>query len=171
MTITGRTAPPAPPVAPAAAPPRADRRPVDRWVDLALAAGLVLLVAGTFLPWLRSGTVERSSYRTDGVIRDLLDLNGVAGAVLMAWPFLSLLCAVALGLLILRLPRTGTALAVLCALAAGAVSVPVLLARSPGMVAVAATGPAVTLAGCVVVLAAATTRCVRALSRRSRRIR
>jgi hypothetical protein len=30
------------------------------------AAGIVLLVVGTFLPWLQSGQVQRNSYKTGG---------------------------------------------------------------------------------------------------------
>lgn len=163
MTITGRTH--------VAAPAGTPARSVRRYGDVLTGTGLLILVAGTFLPWLRSGTVERTSYSADGVARRLLDLHGLTGAVLMVWPFLSLLCAAALGLLILRVTRIAVTLAALCALAAGIVCVRVLTTHSNSIVGVATIGPAVTLAGCAVVLGTAVISVVVMLSHRSRRIR
>ena len=168
MTIIGRTE-----LGPPVGTPT---RPVRRWFEVVTGVGLLILVVGTFLPWLRSGTAERTSYAADGEVRHLLDLRGLSGAVLMVWPFVSLLCALALGLLILRLTRTGLALSALCALAVGLVCVRILHTGSTMVIGVAAIGPGVTLAGCVVVLGAALVLPFRAaitgaaLSHRSRRI-
>lgn len=163
---------------PMGAPTRPGRHPIaGRTADVAAGAGLLILVAGTFLPWLRSGTAERNSYSADGAIRSLLGVHGVSGAVLMAWPFVSLLCALAIGLLIVRVRRTGLALAALCALAAGIVCVRVLRLAPNSVVGVATPGPAVTVTGCAVVLAGAVPVLLRvalagaAPSHRSRRIR
>ena len=120
-----------------------------------IAAGLVLVVLGTFLPWLRSGSVERNSYATGGALHDLIGGGGASGLALDAWPFVSLACAVATALLVLGLSRAGALLGALAGLAAGAVATIALTVRSGFTVAPARLGPAVTLAGAVITLLAA----------------
>lgn len=133
-------------------------------------AGLVVLVIGTFLPWLRSGRATRNSYATDGAVRRLLDVDGFTGAALRVWPFISLLCAVAVALVLLGRHRLGLLLAAVAAVAAGPVAGWALSAPSRGLLHAATAGPAVTLAGSIMtgvgVLACAS-RSVRFLGRDS----
>ena len=117
-----------------------------------VCGGLLLVVIGTFLPWLRSGRATRNSYATDGAIRRLLEVNGAADAALRAWPFVSLLCAVAAALVLLGLHRIGTALAVVAALAAGPIAGWALASSGHGLVRPATTGPAVTLSGAIIIV-------------------
>ena len=129
-----------------------------------LCAGPAVLVLGTFLPWLRSGRTDRNSYATDGAVRRLLDVDGATAAALHAWPFVSLLCAAAVALVLLGRVGPGAVLAALAALVAGPVAGWALSAPNRGLLHAATTGPVVTLAGailsCVGVLALASGRIV-----------
>jgi hypothetical protein len=114
-----------------------------------LCGGPAVLVVGTFLPWLRSGRTERNSYATDGAVRRLLDVDGLTAAALRAWPFVSLLCAAAIALVLLGRVGIGALLAALAALAAGPLAAWALGAPNRGLLHAAAAGPAVTLIGAV----------------------
>ena len=116
---------------------------------LLLCAGPAVLVVGTFLPWLRSGRTDRNSYATDGAVRRLLDVDGTTAAALRAWPFVSLLCAAAVALVLLGRLGLGAAFAAFAALAAGPLAGWALGARSRGLLHAASTGPAVTLVGAI----------------------
>jgi hypothetical protein len=63
-------------------------------------AGAVLLVAGAFLPWVRIGSVSRSSFAITGVLARL-GLDGWKGGALRAWPFAPLVVAASVALLAL----------------------------------------------------------------------
>src|SRR5689334_3039300 len=106
---------------------RARASQLSRAVAVAVVAGVVVIVAGTFLPWLRTGFATRNSFRAAGLIDRLLHPPGIAGLLLSMWPGVVLLCAVAVAALMLGLRRTGLAVATVVALAVGAVSVSVLL--------------------------------------------
>lgn len=71
-----------------------ERRPLSPLVVLTSAG--VLLLAGTFLPWLHSGTTSRSSYALIGLV-DRLDIapGGPAATLIGAWPFVPLLVTTA----------------------------------------------------------------------------
>ena len=98
------------------------------------AAGLVTMVLGTFLPWLRSGEVQRNSYASFGVLRRLIGFHGAAEMLLRGWPLLGAVCA----------------LVVVLAVAGGA------LAHQPAAgVRVESLGPIVTITGTVGITAAA----------------
>jgi len=129
---------------------------------LLLCVGLLLLVVGTFLPWLRSGRATRNSYATDGAVRRLLDVSGPADAALRAWPFVSLLCAAAIALAVLGRHGYAALLGAVAALAAGPVAGWALATPARGLLHAAAPGPAVTLAGSIItvlgVLACASAR-------------
>jgi hypothetical protein len=112
--------------------------------------GLTLVVIGTFLPWLQSGRSSRNSYAVDGAVRRLLDVSGAADTALRAWPFVSLLCALAAAAVLLGWHRTGAGLAALAALLAGGVAGWALAAPGHGLIRPATLGPAVTLAGAAV---------------------
>jgi hypothetical protein len=130
-----------------AAPPRPHRRVRRR---LAMGAGLAAVVIGSFLPWLHSGRATRNSYATDGAVRRLLDVSGPVDAALRAWPFVSLLCAVAAALLLLGRTGLGAALALVAAVAAGGVAAWALASGGRGIVRPAVLGPAVTVAGAII---------------------
>jgi hypothetical protein len=141
-------------------PASADLTPTPRAPVLALlgAAGLLTIVVGTFLPWLRSGQAVRNSYRAGGALDRLLRLDGPAHAALAAWPFVGAACAVTALLYSVRLVRTAVVLATLLALIAAAVGVTALAAPGGSVVAVELIGPGVTVAGAAVVICAVVLR-------------
>jgi hypothetical protein len=108
---------------------------------------LAVVVLGTFLPWLRSGRRERDSYAGRAAIRDLVDVHGALRLVMWIWPFLGVGCALAIALLLLGLPRSGAAVALVASVYAGGVAIWVLSAHGRGAVRAATSGPVVTLLG------------------------
>jgi hypothetical protein len=124
-------------------------------LPLAGTAGLLTLVIGTFLPWLRSGGVHRNSYASFGLVRRLIGFHGLAEILVRGWPLLGAACAGVVLVAALGLHRAAAALA----LVVGAWSAAVggsALARGPvGTVQVDAIGPVVTLVGAATTVAAA----------------
>lgn len=112
-------------------------------------------MTGTFLPWVRSGSVERNSYRAVGLLRRFGLLHGAADDLAYAWPFFALTCAVAAAGYLLGLRRSAAGLAALAA-AAAAAGAGYALSRSYRIVTVVASGPVVTIIGSGLVLSAAT---------------
>jgi hypothetical protein len=119
-------------------------------------AGLVVLLAGTFLPWLSSGRAHRNSYQAGGSLRRLLRLPGVLDAVATAWPFAGLLCAAVVATFALGLHRCAAALALFAGLAMGAVAVTAMRVDGNSFVRPLTLGPAVTILGAAIVVVAAT---------------
>ncbi len=73
---------------PAARPAISDAS--DRWrhvVAASAALGAVVMTAGTFAPWLASGTSERNLYSSAGVVQRLAGLGRAIGFALDALPF------------------------------------------------------------------------------------
>lgn len=117
-----------------------------------LVAGLVAVVIGTFLPWLRSGRVDRNSYAAGDALRQLEKLPTAVGYLLDAWPFLALLCALAAAAAVLnRMPVAAVAGGVAAAVA-GSVSGYVIARASGSLVRPVFSGPITTLTGSCVVL-------------------
>lgn len=121
-----------------------------------IAVGAVLVLVGSFLPWVSSGGVHRNSYSIAGVADrfDLFD-NWLLTAALSGWPAVGPWCVVILCLLCLRLRRWAAALAITLGLVAGAITITVLAMlgdRAALGVALTATGPWVLLAGAAVLL-------------------
>ena len=116
-------------------------------------AGLVLVIGGSFLPWVVSGTVRRSSYAIVGVLGRLgIGDDGPIGVLVGAWPLVGVLCMTPVVAAAVRWWRTSGVLAVLLALAAGLLSFGVILltsGRSAGGIGVDPVGPAVMAAGAV----------------------
>lgn len=114
--------------------------------------GLAVLVAGTFLPWLRSGIVLRDSYQSVGALRTLV--GGTPAALLNAWLMVIPACAVCVVLYAFRLRRTSAGLGCLvCAVVGTAAALVVVQGTDPGaVVAAVAPGPTVTLVGATVAL-------------------
>ncbi|HVV10634.1 hypothetical protein [Amycolatopsis sp.] len=123
---------------------------------LAATTGLIVLVAGTFLPWFHSGNVQRNSYQTAGVA-DRLSLlhNEFAAALLHGWIAVPLLSAVFAGLVVLGLRKTGATLTMLLAISVGTIAAMALVQGGGGLIGITPAGPVTTLAGAIVALAGA----------------
>lgn len=118
--------------------------------------GLVAIVVGTFLPWLRSGQTHRNSYQTGGAIKQVLGLPGPLDTALSVWPFLGLACGGVIALFALGLHRLAAVTALIAGLCSGAVAVGVLTVDGSTFAVPENSGPAVTLIGAISVLGAAT---------------
>ncbi len=117
---------------------------------LSWLVGVALLLAGTFLPWLYSGTNAKNSYQLAGAGQRRLALPSWAEAVLGGWPFLGPIWAVLAVLFLLGLRRTSAALSILLAAVIGLMAVAVI-ALTAGLagtyVSGALSGPIVTTIG------------------------
>lgn len=116
------------------------------------AVGIVLLVVGTFLPWLRSGRATRNSYEATGVVRRLIHPPGVLDDLFRVWPLLGVLCALAVASYLVGLRIVGLVLATVAAIAAGSAAIGALEAHTNAYASVTDTGPGVTIAGAAIVL-------------------
>lgn len=119
--------------------------------------GIVVLVVGTFLPWLRSGRISRNSYELAGVGVRRLQAADWVEAPLRAWPFLGPLWAVVLVLMILTRPRVAGWVAVVLSTVTGLVALGglfLVVRLDSAMLSGVVIGPLLTAAGAVVVLAA-----------------
>lgn len=120
------------------------------------AAGLIALVVGTFLPWLRSGESQRNVYRAGGALRRLLHVHGVAAFGLDVLPFLGLWCAAVAVAYAFGYRRTGCVGALLVAAVGLSVAVGALTADGNGFVTAQPTGPIVTIVGSALLVSAVT---------------
>lgn len=127
------------------------------------AVGLVTVVIGTFLPWLRSGTQDRNSYEAGGAVRRLLGTTGALDHLLSLWPIVGVACAAAIALFLFGLPTFGTVVAGLSALAAGAAGVGALATTGSSVAEVTLLGPLVTLLGATLVALAVLLRALSAV--------
>jgi hypothetical protein len=130
-------------------------RPGVGWLIPALGlgvTGVVLVVVGTFLPWVSSGGQMYRSYAVAGLVDrlDLLD-NGLVRVLLGGWPFVGPLCLVPLVLAALRHRRAAGSTAIVIGLAVAAGAALVLryagALHVPGVVVVVGTGPWTVIAG------------------------
>lgn len=120
-------------------------------------AGLGLVIAGSFLPWVISGTVTRSIYAIAGVV----DRLGVAGdgpvaTVIAYFPIIAALSFVPIIAAAFRRWRLAGALAMLIGLAASVLSIGILaltLGKAGLTVRVDPMGPSVMAAGGLLLLA------------------
>ena len=138
---------------------RVKRSPRERLLPLAgaLVAGLgvVLVLVGTFLPWLRSGSALRDSYQTIGLIRFYHLLDGSPlGSLLTVWVGLTPAITVCVAAYALGLRRSAACAAAVVAVLTGTVAVVATVQAGSGgaLLGVAGTGPAVTLTGSALVL-------------------
>lgn len=94
------------------------------WVT---GCGLVLVIVGSFLPWVISGTVKRSSYQIIGVI-DRLGIagDGLVATLVSSWPLLGVLCFAPVVAAALRWWRPAGVLAILIGLIASALALGIL---------------------------------------------
>ena len=122
------------------------------------AAGLVAVVLGTFLPWLRSGEVQRNSYASFGLLGRLVGFHGPTEVAIRLWPLLGLCCAAIVLTVVVTWHRTAATLALVTAGWSAAVGCAVLIRHDESGVSVVTLGPLVTVAGdAAVVLAAVIT--------------
>jgi hypothetical protein len=134
--------------------------------------GVLALVTGTFLPWLASGAALRNSYQAMAVARRLTPLGeGVAGAVLAAWPAFGGITAAILVLYVVGLRRTAAVGISLLSVVAGTVATAMVVLLPPGDFTVRAVllGPVVTLTGAVLAVVGAVTTLALPVRRASRR--
>jgi len=118
--------------------------------------GLVLVIVGSFLPWVISGTVRRSSYAIVGVV-DRLGVagDGIVATLIAGWPFVGVLCMTPVIAACLRWWRTAGVLGALIGLAAGTLSFGIVLvaAGRAGLgVRLDPIGPAVMAAGSILLI-------------------
>ncbi len=129
------------------------------WGAVIGAVGLITGVAGTFLPWLRSGTVTRDSYQVLA-FRDFAGLDGTSGeAVRAVWVGITPLAVACLVLWLVRLPRFAACSALVFGTIAGTVAALAAVQGSNegALVGISSTGPIVTLGGAVLGIAGAIT--------------
>jgi hypothetical protein len=117
--------------------------------------GVVVLVVGTFLPWVHSGRADHNSYAADGTIQRLLNVQGAARSALSAWPFVGVGCALVVALFALGLTRSAATVGSILALCSAAVAIATLSVDRTALAAPAVLGPAVTLFGATLALLAA----------------
>jgi hypothetical protein len=125
------------------------RSVIARWGAGIAAVGVLALAVGTFLPWLRSGSVLRDSFQSIGAVRGVIDPGPVAGALLDAWLAVIPVCSLCLALYALRLRRSAAALTCVLAIPVGTAAG--LLAVQGGdqdaLLGMATTGPVVSMVG------------------------
>ncbi|NIH83939.1 hypothetical protein [Amycolatopsis granulosa] len=124
----------------------------------AASLGLALVVAGTFLPWFRSGSVGRSSYAAAGLADRLALLDHpLAGPALRAWVAVPAVAAVCLVLFVCGVARTAATVTALLAITGGTIALlaTVQSGGSAGVVSVSLSGPLTTLGGSALALAGA----------------
>ncbi len=119
--------------------------------------GVMVLVAGTFLPWIYSGRVAKSSYSITGSLERHLNLPNWAEVIVSGWPFLGPGCAVLIVVFAIGLRRSAAAVSILCFLLIALLCCGLLILGRDlaGPISIAAMGPAVTLIGCALAVPAA----------------
>lgn len=115
-------------------------------------AGVAILIGGTFLPWVYSGRVAKSSYSITGSLERHLNLPSWGAAIVSGWPLLGPICAGLVVIFALGLRRTAALLSLLLLVVVLLLSTGLLIvgSRAAGPITIATLGPAVTLAGAAV---------------------
>lgn len=117
-----------------------------------MAAGAAVTIAGSLVPWLRTGDRNRNSFDLFRVVGRLgFAPDGPAAAAIRWWPLVPLLAVVAVVIAWWGWARAGGALGAVAALYAGGVAVAVATSPAAGALDVAP-GPLVTAAGAIVLL-------------------
>lgn len=131
----------------------------SRWfVVIAAALGIVVTAGGTFLPWLRSGAVNRDSYEVVALALRLGIADGaLARGALACWSAVPIICAVGCVLFALRFDRAAAVSVICSACLIGTVAV-VFTVQGGAIdthVAVARAGPVMSMVGALIALLAA----------------
>lgn len=120
--------------------------------------GLLVVVAGTFLPWLTSGGVDRNSYAVLGIVRRLRFVDGAAATALSLWPLIGTIAMAPVVAGILRWWRTAAVATLLFGALTGAGAGLVLAVagghRAAG-IGLSVTGPVATAAGALLAVVGA----------------
>ena len=117
-----------------------------------MAAGGLLAVAGSFLPWVRTGSRDRNSYDVFRVVGRLgFAPDGPAATAMRWWPVVPLLAAAAVVAVWWGWARWGGVLGSAAAIYGGVVGVAVVAAPESGLVEVRA-GTIVTTVGAAILL-------------------
>lgn len=122
------------------------------------AAGAVVLVAGTFLPWLGSGAALRNSYQAMAVARRITPLgDGPVGVALSGWPAIGGIMAAGVALWVVGLRRAAAVVVASLAVVVGTVATALVVLLPVGEFTVRAVvlGPAVTVTGALLAIAGA----------------
>lgn len=121
----------------------------------AMAAGGLVAVFGSFLPWVRTGSRSRNSYDVFRVVGRLgFAPDGPAATAMRWWPIVPLLAAAAVVAVWWGWARAGGVIGIVAAVYAGVIGVAVAAAPEADLVDLG-TGPTVTAVGAVVLLAGA----------------
>ncbi|OZM72516.1 hypothetical protein CFN78_15460 [Amycolatopsis antarctica] len=118
-------------------------------------AGLVTVVAGTFLPWFRSGGVLRNSYETIALADHFALFGDAALAVVFrSWIAVPLATTACLALYALRLFRTAATLSAVLAIVVGTVALTLAVESggTGGPIGLASAGPWTSTAGAITAL-------------------
>jgi hypothetical protein len=135
--------------------------------EVAVTVGLVVVIVGTFLPWVRSGRATRDAYGASGLLRHLLHVDGARGELLSLLPYAAIASAVAVAAIavgaISDVPAArwaGLVLAVVVSGGAAAGAVAALRATASFLAGPSDTGPDVVLAGSALVWTAVLVRLI-----------
>ena len=123
------------------------------------ALGLITTVVGSFLPWLRSGTVNRDSYEVLA-LRGWAGLgNGYGEVIRVAWVSMTPVAVCCVLLFTFGLRRFAAWIGILFGTITGTVAALATVQGSNegAMVGISLTGPAVALCGAVLAIAGAIT--------------
>jgi hypothetical protein len=119
------------------------------------AAGAVTIAVGTFLPWVRSGTVLRDSYESISVLRTIKVLDGSPLAlVLDVWTVLIPVITVCIVAYTLGLRRSAATISAILAIISGTVAgaATVVGGGEEVRLGISSTGPTTTFVGAVLTL-------------------
>jgi hypothetical protein len=123
------------------------------------AVGLITGVTGTFLPWLRSGNVNRDSYEVLS-LRDFAGLEtGPGEVVTLIWVGITPLAVLAIALWVVRFRRFAACIGLIFGTITGTVAaLAVVQGGDEGsLIGINSIGPAVTLSGAVLAIVGAVT--------------
>ncbi|APU14357.1 hypothetical protein UA75_11570 [Actinoalloteichus sp. GBA129-24] len=128
-----------------------------RSAPIITATGVTIAVIGTFLPWLRSGSVYRDSHQTVGVLRRLLEPPPILDTILGAWPLLIPLAAICVLLHLIRLRVTASVIALIFSVLMGTATTVAFVQGfdNTALIGISGIGPITTLAGVALTLVGA----------------
>lgn len=118
-------------------------------------SGLLIIVIGSFLPWIKSGAVQRDSFEIVGVIDRLGPQdNAILAFALSGWIAVPPACVLAIGLYVLGLARTAAACAITVSVVAGTVGLAIYVVGGDGfgLVTSVPAGPLTTCLGGMIAL-------------------